>query len=206
MADVYRLHERREQLLGLERFAEKKVDNLLDGIEASKQQPLERLLVGLNIRHLGPSVAKLLAGHFQHMDGIVAASESDIAEIDGVGPKIAEAVRSWIDVPRNRQLVDDLASLGVRMDTDLEEAVAGEQPLEGWSVVVTGTLKGFSRSQAKEALETRGAKVTASVSKKTSLVVVGDNPGSKRDKADELGVPIVDEAAFVRLLDTGTVA
>ncbi|MDX1510723.1 MAG: NAD-dependent DNA ligase LigA [Nitriliruptorales bacterium] len=204
MADVYRLHERREELLALDRFGEKKVDNLLAGIAASKHQPLERLLVGLNIRHLGPSVAKLLARHFQTMDALEGATEEDIAAIDGVGPTIAAAVRSWFNVARNAQLVEDLASLGVRMDTDLEPAGSGDQPLDGWTVVVTGTLAGFTRDEAKQALEDRGAKVTGSVSKKTSLVVVGENPGSKRDKAEQLGVPIVDEAAFVTLLETGS--
>jgi DNA ligase (NAD+) len=204
MADVYRLHERRDELVELERFGTRKVDNLLAGIEASRTQPLERLLVGLNIRHLGPSVAKLLARHFQTMDALVTATPDDIAAIDGVGPTIAAAIRSWLDVDRNRQLVDDLASLGVRMDTDLEPSRSGDRPLDGWTVVVTGTLEGFTREVAKQALEERGAKVTGSVSNKTSLVVVGENPGAKRDRAEQLGVPIADEAAFVRLLDAGT--
>jgi len=204
MADVYRLHERRDELVELERFGTRKVDNLLAGIEASRTQPLERLLVGLNIRHLGPSVAKLLARHFQTMDALVTATPDDIAAIDGVGPTIAAAIRSWLDVERNRQLVGDLASLGVRMDTDLEPSGPGDHPLDGWTVVVTGTLDGFTRDEAKEALEQRGAKVAGSVSNKTSLVVVGENPGAKRDRAEQLGVPIADEAAFVRLLDAGT--
>jgi DNA ligase (NAD+) len=199
LADIYHLD--RDTLLALEGFKDRKVDNLLAGIADSRARPLERLLVGLNIRHVGAANARLLARHFGTMDALRTAAEDDIAAVTGVGPIMAAAVRQFFDNPRNAALVDKLAAAGVRMDTDVPE---GERTLEGWTVVLTGGLEGFTRDEAKEAVEDRGGKVTSSVSKKTSVVVVGADPGSKADKAVELGVPTVDEAAFVRLLETGS--
>jgi DNA ligase (NAD+) len=200
LADVFRLHTHRDRLLELERFGEKKVDNLLAGIEAARQRPLDRLLVALNIRHLGPTYAKALARAFGSLDAIRTASVEDLQAVDTIGPVIAEALHSWFSTPRNAQLVDELVALGVNTQA---ERTAAADTLAGWTVVVTGTLESFSRDQAKAALEERGAKVTGSVSSKTSAVVVGDNPGSKRDKAQELGVPIVDEDGFRHLLEHG---
>ena len=198
LADIYSLE--REPLLELERFGPKKVDNLLAGIDASRSRPLERLLVGLNIRHVGGNVARLLARHFSTMDALRAADAEAIASVGGVGPVIAQAVRGFFDNERNAALVDKLAAAGVRMDT---EFVRGEATLDGWTVVLTGGLEGFTRDEAKQAIEDRGGKVTSSVSKKTSAVVVGADPGSKADRAAELGVPLVDERTFVTLLETG---
>jgi DNA ligase (NAD+) len=198
VADIYRLTE--EQLLGLEGFAAISVRNLLGAIAASKSQPLERLLVGLNIRHVGPTVARLIARRFGDMASLRAADEETIAAVNGVGPVIAQAVRQFFDTPRNAELVDELADLGVRMDTEARQTAS---TLEGWTVVLTGGLEGFTRDEAKQAIEDRGGKVTSSVSKKTSLVVVGTDPGSKAAKAADLGVPMVDEEAFVKLLETG---
>jgi DNA ligase (NAD+) len=198
VADLYRLTE--EQVLGLEGFGQVSTENLLKAIEASKTQPVERLLVGLNIRHVGPTVARLLARHFGSLEAIRAASAEEIAAVEGVGPVIAESLRTWLDTPRNAELLDDLVDRGVRTDTDDTRVDAS---LEGWTVVLTGGLEGFTRDEAKQAIVDRGGKVTGSVSKKTSLVVVGSDAGSKAAKAEELGVPMVDEAAFVRLLETG---
>ena len=208
LAGVFRLSDHRDDLLALDGWGEKSVDKLLDGIEAARRKPLERLLVALNIRHLGPTVAKLLARHMRTLDGIRAASADQIAAIDGIGPIIAEAVEAWFATPRNAQLVDDLVALGVRTDTDLPEPVApedagAEAPLAGMTFVVTGTLERFSRDEAKAAIEERGGKASGSVSKKTAAVVVGDSPGSKLAKAEQLGVPVLDEDAFERLLETG---
>jgi len=199
VADIYRLD--REELLALEGFGQVSVDNLLAAIERSKSQPLERLLVGLNIRHVGPTVARLLARHFTTMDALRAASEEEIAAVEGVGPTIAESVRTFFDTERNAALVDELAALGLRMDTERRESA---DLLKGWTIVLTGGLEGFTRDEAKEAVVERGGKVTSSVSKKTTVVVVGSDAGSKADKARELGVPTIDEAAFVRLLETGS--
>jgi len=200
LADVYRLAGRRDALLALDRFGEKKVDNLLAGIEGSKRRPFEHLLVGLNIRHVGGTVARLLARHFGDMAALRAASDAEISAVGGVGPIIAAAVEQWFANERNAALVDELTVLGVRMDTD--DTRVGDA-LAGKVVVLTGGLEGFTRDEAKQAVEDRGGKVASSVSKKTDYVVVGADPGSKAAKAAELGVPMLDEAAFVTLLEQG---
>ncbi len=203
LADVYALDARREDLLALEGWKDKSVDNLLGGIERARQQPLDRLLVGLNIRHLGPTVAKVLAAALPSMDTLMAASAEEMAAVDGIGPKIADAVVSFFAADRNRELVTKMATLGARMTAD--EPAATSDVLAGMSIVVTGTLAGHSRAEAKEAIESRGGKATSSVSGRTTAVVVGESPGSKADKALELGVPVLDEAAFESLLATGQV-
>ena len=200
LADVFALADRRDDLLALEGWKDKRVDNLLAGIEAARERPLDRLLVGLNIRHLGPTVAKLLARRFGSLTALMAASPDEMAAVDGIGPTIAEAVHSYFAADRNRELADKLIALGV--NTAAEQAEVSDA-LAGWTVVVTGTLEGFSRDEAKDAIVSRGGKATSSVSKKTSVVVVGDNPGSKADKARELQVPVVDEAGFRHLLEHG---
>ena len=199
-ADVYHLD--RDALLALEGWGEKKTDNLLAAIEASKEQPLERLLFALGIPHVGGTVAGLLARHFGDLDTLRQASEEEIGAVDGVGPVIAQAVRQFFDNPRTAEQVDRLVAAGVRTDTDLGAGTA-ERTLEGWTVVITGSLEGSTRDEAKQAVVDRGGKVTSSVSKSTSVVVVGDSPGSKADKARELGVPVVDEDGFAALLATG---
>lgn len=198
LADIYYLS--RDDLLSLEGFAQKKADNLLAGLEASKKRPLERLLVGLNIPHVGESVAQVLAQRFSRMEALRATGAEEVAQIGGVGTVIAQAVRGFFDNPRNSALVDKLAEAGVRMDTDLARA---DNTLEGWTLVLTGGLDRFTRDEAKEAITARGGKVTTSVSKSTDAVVVGTDPGTKADRAVELGVPTVDEAAFSSLLETG---
>ncbi len=205
LADVFRLDTRRDELLALERFGAKKVDNLLAGIEAGRQQPLDRVLVALNIRHLGPTYAKAIARALPSLDQVRGASAEELEAIDGIGPVIAEAVVSWFATERNAQLVDDLIALGVDPRGVGEEADADVDPelLSGWTVVVTGTLEGWTRDEAKAALEARGAKVTGSVSGRTSVVVAGADPGSKLAKARAHGVPVADEAAFDHLLERG---
>ena len=207
LADVFRLHEHRDELLALEKWGEKRVDNLLAGIEQGRQRPLDRVLVALNIRHLGPTYAKLLARALPSLQAIRDADPEVLEAIEGIGPVIAHAVHSWFATPRNAQLVDELIALGITTDAEVTGAEAGAgadaELLAGWTVVVTGTLEGFTRDEAKEALEARGAKVTGSVSGRTSVVVAGADPGSKRDKAEAVGVPVVDEAAFRHLLEHG---
>ena len=201
LADIYHLD--REALLALDRFGERKADNLLAGIEASKTQPLERLLVALNIRHVGGTVARLLARAFGDLERLRAADAEAIEAVSGIGPIVARAVRAFFDNERNAALVDKLVDSGVRTDTDVAR---GASTLEGWTVVLTGGLEGFTRDEAKEQVEDRGGKVTSSVSKKTSVVVAGADPGTKVDKARALDVPVIDEAAFVKLLETGELA
>jgi DNA ligase (NAD+) len=204
LADVFRLRDHRDALLGLEKWGEKRVDNLLAGIEAGRTRPLERVLVALNIRHLGPTYAKTLVRALPSLQAMRDASAEDLEAIDGIGPVIAAAVHAWFSTPRNVELVDDLVALGITTEAERAEQAAGDVDLlAGWTVVVTGTLEGFSRDEAKEALEARGAKVTGSVSRRTSAVVAGESPGSKLAKAEELGVPVLDEAAFEVLLERG---
>jgi DNA ligase (NAD+) len=174
---------------------------LLANLGKAKAQPLWRVLVALSIRHVGPTAARALATEYGSLDAIMAASEEQLAAVEGVGPTIAAAVIEWFTVDWHRAIVDKWRAAGVRMADERDSSV--ERTLEGMSIVVTGSLTGFSRDDAKEAIVARGGKAASSVSKKTAYVVAGDSPGSKHDKAVELGVPVLDEDGFRRLLDNG---
>ena len=174
---------------------------LLDFIESAKSRELWRVLVSLSIRHVGPTAARALAQKFGSMDAIRAASREELADTDGVGGIIADSVIAWFAVDWHREVVEKWAAAGVRMADEVSDRP--EQVLEGLTVVVTGSLEDFTRDSAKEAILVRGGKAAGSVSKKTSVVVVGENAGSKATKAEELGVPILDEAGFHRLLADG---
>ncbi|WP_062317835.1 NAD-dependent DNA ligase LigA [Demequina maris] len=177
---------------------------LLENLAGARTQPLWRVVVSLSIRHVGPTASRALATAFGSMDAIRAASEEELAAVDGVGPVIAESVLQWFTVPWHVDIVDRWAAAGVRMEDERDESVA--RTLEGLTVVATGSLEGFTRDSVKEAIISRGGKAASSVSKKTHYVVVGANAGSKAAKAEELGVPTLDEAAFVRLLAGGPAA
>lgn len=174
---------------------------LLANLRAAKDRPLWRVLVALSIRHVGPTAARALATAFGSLEAIMAASEEQLADVEGVGPTIAAALQEWFDVDWHRAIVDKWRAAGVRMEDARDSGI--EPTLQGLSIVVTGSLTGFSRDEAKEAIITRGGKAAGSVSKKTSFVVAGDAPGSKYDKAVELGVPILDEDGFRALLEGG---
>ncbi|MBY6680032.1 NAD-dependent DNA ligase LigA [Rhodococcus sp. BP-316] len=174
---------------------------LLDNLGRAKDQPLWRVLVGLSIRHVGPTAARALAARFGSLDAIRAATEEELAAADGVGPTIARAVVEWFDVDWHRAIVEKWSAAGVRMEDERDESI--ERTLDGLSIVVTGSLATFTRDDAKEAILARGGKAASSVSKKTAFVVVGDAPGSKHDKALELGVPVLDEDGFRTLLGEG---
>jgi DNA ligase (NAD+) len=174
---------------------------LLENLEAAKHRALWRVLVALSIRHVGPTAAQALAREFRSVERIEAAAEEDLAAVDGVGPTIARAVREWFEVDWHRGVVEKWRAAGV--DLVEEGGEEGPRPLEGVTVVVTGALTGWSRDEATEAIQTRGGKASGSVSKKTGFVVAGEAPGSKYDKALQLGVPILDEAGFAVLLDDG---
>lgn len=174
---------------------------LLENLVKAKRQPLWRVIVALSIRHVGPTAARALATELAGIDAIRAASQDELAAVDGVGPVIAEAVREWFEVDWHAQVVEKWARDGVRMAQERDDSVP--RTLEGLTLVVTGSLEGFSRDEAREAILARGGKASGSVSKKTAFVVVGDSPGSKHDKAVQLGVPVLDEAGFRRLLDQG---
>ncbi|HET8647882.1 MAG TPA: helix-hairpin-helix domain-containing protein, partial [Vicinamibacteria bacterium] len=199
-ADLYALKDRRQDLMGLERMADKSVDNLLKGIEASKERELHRLLFGLGIRMVGERAAQLLARRFRTLDGLRAATVEEIDEIYEIGPAVAQSVHDWLAQEANRSLLDRLAAAGVRMDEPAAPERVVDAAFAGKQFVLTGTLQGLTRDQAKAAIEARGGRVTGSVSKKTAYVVVGAEAGSKADKARELGVAELDEAAFLALL------
>lgn len=174
---------------------------LLANLDQAKDRPLWRILVALSIRHVGPTAARALATAFGSLEAIMAASEEQLADVEGVGPTIAAALTEWFDVDWHRAIVDKWRAAGVRMEDERDSGIS--PTLQGLSIVVTGSLPGFSRDEAKEAIITRGGKAVGSVSKKTSFVVAGDAPGSKYDKAVELGVPILDEDGFRALLENG---
>jgi DNA ligase (NAD+) len=174
---------------------------LLANLEKAKKQPLWRVLVALSIRHVGPTAARALATEFGSLDAIRSASTEQLAAVEGVGPTIAAAVTEWFTVDWHCVIVDKWRSAGVRMADERDASVL--RTLEGLSIVVTGSLTGFSRDDAKEAIVARGGKAVGSVSKKTAYVVAGDSPGSKYDNAVELGLPILDEDGFRRLLEDG---
>jgi DNA ligase (NAD+) len=174
---------------------------LLANLEQVKGQPLWRVLVALSIRHVGPTAARALAGSLRSLKRIEQASTEELAAVEGVGPTIAEAIRDWFAVDWHRDVVRKWREAGVRMEDEVDASVP--RTLEGLTVVVTGSLTGFSRDEAKEVVLARGGKVSGSVSKKTDFVVVGDSPGSKYDKALQLGVPVLDEDGFRMLLEHG---
>ena len=200
-ADLYTLTA--EELAGLERMGPKSAANLVAALEGSKQTTLPRFLYALGIRDVGESTALALAEHFGDLDPLMVASLEDIQEVRDVGPVVAARVREFFDEERNRSVVAQLRAAGVAWPRIERSMAAGPGPLSGKAVVVTGTLTSMSREEAKEAARAAGATVTDSVSKKTSLLVVGAEAGSKLRKAQELGVMVVDEASFLQMLGRG---
>ncbi|MBA4862738.1 NAD-dependent DNA ligase LigA [Streptomyces sp. PSKA54] len=176
---------------------------MLDNIAAAKERPLARIITGLSIRHVGPVAAEALAREFRSIDRIEQASQEELAAVEGVGPTIAASLKQWFEEEWHREILRKWRAAGVRMEEEGVGEEQGPRPLEGLTVVVTGTLQNHTRDGAKEALQSRGAKVTGSVSKKTSFVIVGDNPGSKYDKAMQVKVPVLNEEGFAVLLEQG---
>jgi DNA ligase (NAD+) len=185
---------------GFEGWGDVSVRNLMEGIDAAKDRPLSRLLIGLGVRHVGGTVARMLTRVFPDIESLMAASEAEIAAIEGVGPTIAASVHEWAKSPETVQLVERLRSAGIRL---VEGSTGGSDLLEGIRIVLTGSLERWTRDQATEAIESRGGTVSGSVSGRTSFVVTGASPGSKLDRARTLGIPILDEEGFERLLGQG---
>jgi DNA ligase (NAD+) len=202
-ADIYALDG--EKLSQLPGFKDKAITNVLEQVEASKDRPIWRLLVGLNIRHVGTHVAQVLALAFGAIDAIAHATEDEIDAVPEIGPEIAATVREWFDDEENLALIEKLRAAGVRM-ADERAAEEEARPFEGLSIVLTGGLAEITREEATELAQAAGARVASSVSKKTSFVVAGENPGSKLAKAEELGVEVIDEAEFRRRLGRGSEA
>ena len=202
IADIYALKEHKEALLSLEGFGEKKVNNLLTAIEASKQQPATRVLTALGIRFVGPVTAELLLNHFRSIDALAQASIATLSALAGVGPRIAESVRAWFSHPANQRTVQRLRAYGLNLSLPEEERQKEKSlPLAGKTFVLTGALPTWSRQEASEIIKRHGGKVTSSVSSKTDYVLVGENPGSKLQKAQQLGIPTISEADLREMLE-----
>lgn len=201
-ADIYRITV--DDLLPLEGWKETSASNLVNAIEASKNRPLAKLIFGLGIDHVGGTVSGVLASSFGSMDAIASASASDIEAIEGVGPEIARSVTDWFGDPDNRHLIERLGAAGVSLE-DVPVAPSDlPKTMDGLTVVITGTLEGFTRESAGRAVTDRGGKVTGSVSSRTDAVIAGENAGSKLARAENLGVPVLDEAGFIELLERGS--
>lgn len=198
-ADLYQL--RKEDLLRLEGFAEKKAGNVLQAIAGSKSQSLARLIVGLGIRGVGEVVASDLARRFQSLDALMAATLEELQTIEGIGPNTAQAIVDWFRQPRNRELLEKFRAAGVWPVEGKKKTDERKKVFTGMTFVVTGTLQHFTREEAKTYIEQRGGKVTDSVSKKTHYVLVGENPGSKLEKARSLNVAVIDEAKFLEMAE-----
>lgn len=199
VADVYRLEK--EQLIGLERMGEKSAENLLTAIDRSRRRPLPRFLFALGIREVGEATARALAAHFGTLKNLMEASEAELLEVPDVGPVVASHIRRFFEEEHNREVIDELLAAGVTPE-ETEPVRAGASALAGRTFVLTGALESMTRDEAKERLTVLGAKVTSSVSGKTDYLVAGSEPGSKLDKAKELDVEVLDEKAFLELLDS----
>jgi DNA ligase (NAD+) len=198
-ADIYSLDA--QTLENLDRMGKKSAAKVLSELEKSKQNDVWRLLYGLGIRHVGERGAQVLADHFGSVDAIANASLEELQQVREIGPVLAASVRSWFDEPANRDLIEGFRNAGLKLVGERKAPPIGPQPLAGKTFVITGEISGMSRDQAQKQLEARGAKVTGSVSKKTTSLIVGSEPGaSKLEKARELGIETLDEAAFRKLI------
>jgi DNA ligase (NAD+) len=199
--DLYRLKDRRDELIELERMGEKSVDNLLEGIEKSRKQPLWRLLVGLNIRHVGSRNAQVLAEHFGELDEIMKQSEEALSDVPDIGPVIAKSVHSFFSSAIGKQIVKELRERGLNFGHPVDRSArAKEGPLTGKTLVVTGTLARYTRDEITELIKEHGGKAAGSVSKKTDYLVAGEDAGSKLEKAEKLKVPVISEDDFLKLI------
>ena len=201
-ADLFYLKDKKDQLIGLEKMGEKSVSNILAAIEKSKQVRLSRLIFSLGIRHVGSETAEIIARKFNSIDKLSQASEDELRDVPSIGPKIAQSIVAFFRKDSNRELINKLKKAGVRLE---EEAVKpGELPLTGQEFVITGTLQTYSRSEAEARIKEIGGLVGSSVTRKTTSVVVGADPGSKLDRARELGIKIISEKEFLELLEANT--
>ena len=198
LADLYSLQK--DQLLELDRMGDKLATRILANIEASKQKPLPRLLFAMGIIHVGSEIAELLTQAYNSIDEIAAATEEELAEIPGIGPKIAESIVSYFQVSANQEVIKKLREAGVHLKQEPQQVRSEGQPLAGQTFVVTGTLAGFSRTEAQSRIKDLGGKITSSVTKNTDYLVVGESPGSKLAAAERLGTPVLNEERFIEFL------
>jgi DNA ligase (NAD+) len=206
LSELYRL--KKDKLLELDRMGNKLADKILSNIEASKNRPLLRMLFALGIQHVGAEIAEILCRHYISIEKMAQASEEELKKIEGIDDKIAKSISKWFQASTNQEVVRKLRASGVRLEQDSlpttvsAAALPDDMPLDGLTFVVTGTLLAFSRSDAEARIKAMGGKVTSSVTKKTNYVVVGESPGSKAAMAQKLGIPTLNEAAFLSLLES----
>jgi DNA ligase (NAD+) len=198
VTDIYRLYQHENELKSLEGFGAKSIDNILSSVENSKQRPFDKVLYAIGIRHVGERTAKILARHFKNIDNLITAKKDDIEKIYEVGPRIAESVYDFFCMKSNMQIIDKLREAGLRFET--EDTGVSSNKFEGLTFVLTGTLEKYRREEAAEIIEKLGGKTSSSVSKKTSYVLAGSEAGSKLDKANELGVKVIDENEFEKMV------
>ena len=204
IADIYRLHERREDLFELDKMGETRVDNLLKAIEASRLQPLSRLLFSLGISSIGSEIAEWLSRRFRSLSGLRDATEEELLAIDGIGPIVTSSIIEYFAIEQNRNLVDELIELGINPIDDTPEPSA-DHPANGVTFVVTGKLESMSRSEAQDRIKSLGGKATGSVTGKTNYLVAGADAGSKLEKAQRLDVDVITESEFIEFMDEGVV-
>ncbi len=200
VSDIYRLKDHRKELMELEGFGEKSIDNILEGIEGSKKKPFDKVLFGLGIRHVGERVAKVLADSFGDIDALKSASPEEIQSVNEIGPKIAESVHTYLKDAGNSALIGRLREAGLNLKNEKTASAESNDNFKGKTFVLTGTLEKYKREQAQELIENGGGKVSSSVSKKTDYVLAGADPGSKLEKAMSLGVKVIDESEFEKML------
>jgi len=200
VADLYELQEHREKLIALERWGEKSVDNLLEGIEASKERPFHRVVFALGIRHVGSGIAPILVDHFPAIDALMDATADTLESVHEIGPKIAESVVAFFGDKHNRAMVGRLKKAGIRFTAE-KKRVGGL--FQGRLFVLTGGLASITRDRAKEMIEKEGGRVASGVSKNVNIVIVGEDAGSKLEKAQKLGIEIWDEEQFLKKLKKG---
>lgn len=198
-ADLYELHRHRDRLVNLERWGEKSADNLLEAIEESKKRPFSRVLFAMGIRHVGAGVAQLIVNQFRSMDRLMKASQDELDQVQGIGPRISESIRLFFADKHNQRIVERLRKAGVQFE-EKQKRAAGGSPLADKTFVLTGTLSSFTREEAKQMIEELGGRVASSVSQNTDYLVVGEEAGSKLDKAKKLGIPTLDEESFLKLV------
>ncbi len=193
--DIYNLNAYAKDLTRLEGYGDKSINNLLDAIEDSKKESVEKLIFGLGIPHVGAKTAKTLASHYKNIDNLMNTTYEDLIEIDDIGDIIAKSIVDYFNNQENRNLIEDLKELGLNMNF-IGEEIINNKNFKDKVFVLTGTLETMSRDEAKAIIEKNGGKTSSSVSKKTDAVIAGSNPGSKYDKAKELNVPIWTEEEF----------
>ena len=198
-SDIYKLKDKREELIQIERLGEKSIDNLLKSIEKSKSQPFAKVLYAIGIRYVGAGAAQKITDHFNSIDDIIAASEEEISGIYEIGPSISKSIKQFFSDKKNVKLIEELRKSGLTFVSEKKEIV--QSALTGKTFVLTGTLSSLSRDDAGAKIIALGGKVTSSVSKNTDFVIAGEKAGSKLSKAESLGVKVLDENTFLKMLE-----